>query len=325
MNPIKADKIQFGSLASHPNIQRDTTSSLVFYDTSVGSISLKALVGERAVDDVVSVSKSNQGADFNSVQEAIDFLPQSGGVVVVYQGTYSESLSISKPVVMFSRGEVVIDSTDAPCITLSDASLKGYNLSLVIRDLVGNNNPSIIEVTAQDTTQSIELVGCSLDTTDHPDSSFLSSSKVSVLASGCSFSGQGSISVSEASHLEVVGARAPDITLVDMISQSFVSVSSVLDVALTNSNLYLSGNANTCVGDVGSTLKQSVVSGSSDFDNEAEKEISLPCPLVGAEYTISVQPSSQGVMPSISNQTNQGFTLTYGNPIDETIRWSALS
>ena len=112
MNPIKADKIQFCSLASHPNIQRDTTSSLVFYDTSVGSISLKALVGERAVDDVVSVSKSNQGADFNSVQEAIDFLPQSGGVVVVYQGTYSESLSISKPVVMFSRGEVVIDSTE---------------------------------------------------------------------------------------------------------------------------------------------------------------------------------------------------------------------
>lgn len=325
MSPIKADKLQLGNLESHPSIERNTTSNLVFFDKDVGSVSLKSLVSERGIEGVVTVSKSNLGADFSTIQEAIDFLPESGGVIAIYQGVYSESLSIAKPVVMFSRGNVVVDSTDAPCITLSDASLEVVNIGFVIRDLVGNNNPSIIEATALDTSKVLEVGICSFDTTNHPTASFLSCSKVSLLLSECVFSGEGAVSVSEANVLEVIGAQVPDVTLTNMISQSFISASSTLDVSLTNSDIHLSGNVKTCVGDADSTLKQSVVSGSTDFDNEAQKDVTFPCPLSDAEYTLSLQPSSQGLMPSISNQTKEGFTLTYANPIDETIRWSALS
>ena len=37
---------------------------------------------------------------------------------------------MTKPVVMFSRGDVVVDSTDAPCITVSDTSLEVVNIGL---------------------------------------------------------------------------------------------------------------------------------------------------------------------------------------------------
>ena len=118
MNPIKADKIQFGNSSGLPHIRRSTTNELVFFDPPVGEISLSNILSERSVSEVITVSKTTQGSDFSTIQEAIDFLPQSGGLIVVYQGSYSESLSITKPVVLISRGNVVLDSTDVTLVFL---------------------------------------------------------------------------------------------------------------------------------------------------------------------------------------------------------------
>ena len=73
MNPIKADKIQFGNSSGLPHIRRSTTNELVFFDPPVGEISLSNIL-ERSVSEVITVSKTTQGSDFSTIQEAIDFL-----------------------------------------------------------------------------------------------------------------------------------------------------------------------------------------------------------------------------------------------------------
>lgn len=323
MNPIKADKIQFGTLANQPHVRRGTTNNLVLYDASVGEVALSSLVSERAVENVVTVSKSSLGTDFASIQDAINFLPSTGGVVIVYGGEYSESISVSKQVTLIARGAVSITSTDAPCVSLSGASFYAQGVGLRIIDLVGNNTPSIIEATTADTAHEIKLDSCSFDTTAHATASFLSSNLASVYLTSCVFKGEGSVDLTGALTCRVEGAVIPNVELTNMLSLSYLSGTLILDVTLVGSSLAVSGNMNSVIGDVGSTLLQKVTTGSVDFDNSAQEDVTFTCPLSSASYVLSVEPNSQGDMPVISNRTQTGFTLTYGAPISDTIRWSA--
>lgn len=322
MNPIKADKIQFGSSSGLPHIRRSTTNELVFFDQPVGEISLSNILSERSVSEVVTVSKTTQGSDFSTIQEAVDFLPLSGGLIIIYQGTYLESISISKSVVLISRGKVVIESTDAPCLSLSSFYFKCLGLNFVLKDLLGNNNPSMIEVNSNDSTKKVYFYDCVFDNTAHPTSSFISVQTSSLFLSENKFFGTGTISVSQANTCEVLGLRLPDINLSNMIQRSYVSGSQILDITLVDSAISLSGNMNSCVGDATSNLTKEVITGEVVFDAELEKVVVFDCPLSSDSYTINLEPNTQRILPVISLKTATGFTVTFENILNETIRWS---
>ena len=322
MNPIKADKIQFGSTANLPNIHRGTSNELVLYDSAVGDISLSNLLSERSITNVVTVSKTTHGRDFSAIQEAIDFLPQTGGFIVVYEGTYSESLSITKPVALLGRGSVVIESNDAPCLSLTSFDLKCCGLNFVLKDLLGNNNPAIINVSSTDTSKKVSFYDCTFDTTAHPTSSFLSVQSSSLYLHSNLFFGSGLIAVSGASSCEIVSGDLPSISLSNMTQRSYISTAQVLEVTLVDSLLSLSGNANSITGDATSKLIKENVRGQVVFDNELEKVIEFSCPLSSDSYSINIEPNSQRILPVISARTSTGFTLTFQNNLTETIRWS---
>jgi len=322
MNPIKADKIQFGSTNNVPHARRSTTNELVFFDTAVGDISLSNILSERSISEVVTVSKTAQGKDFSTIQEAIDFLPLTGGLVVVYEGVYSESLSITKPLVLISRGNVVVDSTDAPCISLTSFDFKCSGLSFVVRDLLGNNNPSIISVQSTDVLKKVYFYDCIFDTTNHANSSFFSVQNSSLFLFNNLFLGLGSISVSSSSTCNILGGQVPNLVLSNLLESSFVNATQILGVELVNSSISVSGNMVSCVGDVDSDLTTSVVTGQVVFDNELEKNIVFSCPLSNDSYTINLEPNTQRELPVISAKTATGFTATFQNNLTETIRWS---
>lgn len=325
MNPIKADALLLGSLANHPKVSRGSNSDLILFDQHMGSIALSTLVGERGIDNVVTVSKTSAGADFATIQEAIDFLPNTGGAVIVYEGTYTETLITTKPLFLMARGGVVVESTDAPCMTITSTSVRAFNLSFVVKDLAGNNNPSVVEASVADVADSVSFSGCSFDTSAHANASFLTSDKASVFLESCRFTGGGSISVSEATLCEMNGARLPDVVLTDMISGSFLSASQTLSLDLTNSSAVLSGEVASVTGDITSRLTKKVVTGVATFAVELVKDVEFDCPLSSDTYMVVLEPNSQGLLPVVSLKTNTGFRLTYANALNEDVRWSALS
>ena len=322
MNPIKADKIQFGNSSGLPHIRRSTTNELVFFDQPVGEISLSNILSERSVGEVITVSKTTQGADFNTIQEAIDFLPQSGGLIIIYQGSYSESISITKPIVLLSRGDVVIESTDAPCISLSSFNFRCVGLNFVLKDLLGNNNPSIIDVNSNDITKKVYFYDCVFDNTAHPTSSFMSVQTSSLFLSENKFLGSGAISVSQSNTCEIMGVSLPDISLSNMTQRSYFSGSQILDVTLVDSAISLSGNLNSCIGDATSELTTQIITGEVVFDNELEKAVVFDCPISDSSYVVNIESNSQRILPVISQKTTTGFTLTFENNLNETIFWS---
>ena len=325
MNPIKADKLLLGSLATHPSLSRGSSSELVFFDQQTGAISLSTLVGERGIDNVVTVSKTSSGADFATIQEAVDFLPATGGAVIVYEGVYEESLSVSKPLFLVARGEVVVQATDAPCVTVTNASLRAFNLSFVVKALVGNNNTSAVTASVVDISDSVSFVECVFDTSADLNATFLTSTKASLVLSSCRFVGGGSVSVSGAVSCELVGASLPDIELTSILSQGYISSAQILGVSLVDTSLTLTGNATAITGDADSRLTKNVVTGVSTFAAEAVKDVSFDCPLSSDSYVVVLEPNSQGDLPIVSLKTEAGFRLTYGGALNEDVRWSALS
>ena len=217
---------------------------------------------------------------------------------------------------------MVLDSTDAPCISLSSFDFKCVGISFVLKDLLGNNNPSMIDVDSNDITKKVYFYDCIFDNTAHPTSSFMSVQTSSLFLSDNKFFGSGSISVSQANTCEVLGLSLPDISLSNMIQRSYISGSQILDISLVDSAISLIGNMNSCIGDATSELTKAVITGEVEFDAELEKVIVFDCPLSSATYTVNIEVNSQRILPVISQKTIAGFTLTYENNLNETISWS---
>lgn len=196
---------------------------LNFYDPNIGAIELSKLISERGLDNFASVSKSLIGSDYNTIQNAIDSLPTEGGLVVVYEGVYSEALTITKPVVIMARGNVSIESTDAPCISVTDASILLDGLNLVVKSFLGNSNPSVISHTSVNV-EGLVFRGCSFDISNHANAEFIVASKGDIRLSDCSFTGTGKLDISNANRFVVLGVSVlPELELTNMITQSYIS------------------------------------------------------------------------------------------------------
>ena len=322
MNPLKADKVQFGFLDNSPHITRGVASTLNFYDPNIGAVSLSKLISERGLDGFASVSKSLVGSDYNTIQNAIDSLPSEGGLVVIYEGVYSEALTITKPVVMLARGNVSIEATDTSCISVSDASIYLDGVGLVIKSFLGNSNPSVISHTSVGV-EELVFRGCSFDISNHANAEFIVASKGDVRLSDCSFTGTGKLDISSASSFVALGVSVlPELELTNMISQSYISATQSSEITLVASSLTLEGRYISCLGDNASSLTKNQVIGSRDFVAEAVVDITFPCPLSTTEYMVVFEGNTQKELPVVSNKTVEGFRVTFANPLNETVRWS---
>ena len=142
MNPLKVDKIQLGPNNSSPYIARNAAGGISFYQPSVGEVPFTTILNEKHIEGVSYVSASDVGADFTTIQDAINDLPAEGGVVFVYSGTYAENLVISKNVFLIARGQVTLE-TAGHLISVSDANLFIYGFTFNITNDLINEQDSI--------------------------------------------------------------------------------------------------------------------------------------------------------------------------------------
>lgn len=322
MNPIKADKIQFGSTSNMPHITRGEGSSLTFFDPNIGSVAFSSLIPERLMTDVRTVASDNLGADYTSIQDAHDSLSASGGTIVVYQGTYSEQLTITKPVHIIARGEVIVQATDLDIVTVTDTSASFEGVYFKMLTQLGNNNPSVISASSNTIEDKIILRGCTLDTADHLNPEYISTSTLQVISQGSRFLGTGSISCALSYGLEISGNHAPDIELSNMVTQSVISCGVAGQVSLVSASVVLSTRYASCTGDINSTMWTRVISGEVALDNADQADISFTCPLSEGDYIVVFENSQAGEVPVVTARSSTGFSISLGNLITETLKWS---
>jgi len=119
--PFKTDVLQIEPAATGTRtISRDPTiGELRFVDPSFpAGVVLADLVGIQTITNT-SVVGTGGGAQFTTIQNAIDALPDDGSstnpyVILLFPGTYNEKITISKDgVVLVGQGEVRIVNDDA--------------------------------------------------------------------------------------------------------------------------------------------------------------------------------------------------------------------
>ncbi|NBR01100.1 MAG: hypothetical protein EBT97_11745, partial [Actinobacteria bacterium] len=119
--PFKTDVLQIEPAAAGTRtISRDAAAGeLRFVDPSFPSgVVLADLVGIQTIENTTVVGVGG-GAQFTTIQDAIDALPTTGSasnpqVILLFPGTYTEKLTIEKDgVVLVGQGEVRIVNSDA--------------------------------------------------------------------------------------------------------------------------------------------------------------------------------------------------------------------
>lgn len=319
MNPLKVDKIQYGFSAQNPYTGRNASNGLTLFDEATGAISLGELLGERNTEAVRYVSQGARGADVSSIQSAIDALPATGGVVVIFEGEYTETLSISKPVYLIGRGHVVIQA-DATIISAFETSLVLENISLKILDTLAA--VECIEATSvNNTALTITLRNCSLDSESGAIATGINSLCLSVYVYNTLFSESAAISCASGNELRVIGHYIPRVELVEMAGTSYLSAAKVGALTLTDSAVCVAGKLGVCVGDAGSSLETESISGSVEIDNTAIGEVEFACPLATTEYFVLFENLSSREVPVITARSATGFSFETSGNITETVRW----
>ena len=321
MNPLKVNKIQLGFSDQSPSVS-ETDGKLSFYQTSIGSIRLDQLVGERFLDEVLTVSKSLSGSDYNNISDAIQN-SENGNVIVVYSGEYEETLNISNDIHILCMGKVKLISQDATAITISSSNVSISDMEIKIENGVGNPIPYCIETSHTVIGNTITLKNCILDVSEHVNAKFLKSDKVSSYFYSCEFEGTTSIEIEGSSYNHFFGSTFPSISLTNIIGDSHI-VGEVQSLNLVNSSVHLNGSFQSCVGDVNSSIKKDVIVGSVVFNAVDSVAVNLSCPLHSGTYVVLAQNISNGEIPVITQKTITGFTISVSQAINEEIYYTIV-
>lgn len=319
MNPLKVDKIQFGFSAQNPYVGRNLTNGLSLFDEATGVISLGGLLGERSTGAVLYVSQGSLGKDYSTIQDAHDALPETGGTIVVFEGEYTEALSITKPVHLVGRGNVSLQASDT-ILTISEVSVTLENINLKVLATLALVK-CILATSVNDTTLKLHLRNCSLDTSLGAVATGISSEYYSVYISNTRFSEGASISCGLGNELQISSVYVPDVSLNAMVGTSYISSAQVVSVSLVSSDIVVYGKLGAVAGDAGSTLNIESIGGSIELDNTAIGEVEFDCPLATTEYFVHFETLSSREIPVVTARTESGFTFeTLGN-ISEVVRW----
>lgn len=120
-DPIQVDAIQIAPGETGTRlIERDpTTGGIRITDPTVSGLTMADLAGLRSVANVFVVGKSGSGAQYNTVQDAIDAVPATSSltapsIVYVLAGVYSEQVTIEKDGIwLMSPGGAVLEAPAA--------------------------------------------------------------------------------------------------------------------------------------------------------------------------------------------------------------------
>ena len=102
-------------------IERDPSTGDLFFKSPLhpSGVTLSKLAGQASVSNVLIVGKSGSGAEYTSIQDALDAVPTGSGssspwVIIVYPGTYVGDIVIEKDgVAIVGVGRVQIDDSTA--------------------------------------------------------------------------------------------------------------------------------------------------------------------------------------------------------------------
>ena len=124
-NPYLVDQVQIEPGAEGSRlIRKAADGSLEFVDpTNTSGITLTQLAGLQSVANVLTVGKSGAGAEYNTIQEALDAIPASASAtnpyfVLVGPGVYRETLN-------FARDGVIVQGFGAILQSLAEATPNG--------------------------------------------------------------------------------------------------------------------------------------------------------------------------------------------------------
>lgn len=104
--PLPLDAVQFGPLSGF--VVRITRSggNLVLEDDEAGSLNLSQLAGLRSAEGVLIVGRGGAGAQYETVQAAVDAVPGTSSpanphLILILPGVYEESVAVQKDGVTF--------------------------------------------------------------------------------------------------------------------------------------------------------------------------------------------------------------------------------
>lgn len=284
-------------------ITRDSsTGSLRFTDAVVtGGINLSALAGLGTIAGVLVVGASGTGAQYTTVQSAINAVPANASltnpyVVLVMPGVYSENVVIEKAgITVQGIGRAVIQAASAAgTITVAEA-VASVPTSLTLRNLVlvnANNGEACVDIVggAGSTVgaDGITLDGCDLRPTGVGGYTVYADAVNYVTLTGCQATGApgtASLRVNQCAGFTALNSALP------AVQADYTTAGSIPSVA--GSAYYLSGCPS--VGNVLSTLTNAgslVISG---------------CPSVG-NLTLNGNRTLAVTTSSVGNVTVNGTT-----------------
>lgn len=259
-------------------ITRDSsTGSLRFVDAVVtGGINLSALAGLGTIAGVLVVGASGTGAQYTTVQSAIDAVPANASlsnpyVVLVMPGVYSENVTIEKAgITVQGIGRAVIQAAAASGTVTVQEAVASVPTSLTLRNLVivnANNGEACVDIVggAGSTVgaDGITLDGCDLRPTGVGGYTVYADTVNYVTLTGClatGVPGTASLRANQCAGLTALNSALP------AVQADYTTAGSIPSVA--GSAYYLSGCQT--VGNVLSTLTNAgslVISGCPSVGN----------------------------------------------------------
>lgn len=104
--PLPLDAVQFGPLSGFDVRITRTGGNLVLQDEAVGALNLSQLAGLRAAEGVLVVGRGGAGAQYETLQAAVDAVPGASSpsnphLILLLPGVYEESVTVQKDGVTF--------------------------------------------------------------------------------------------------------------------------------------------------------------------------------------------------------------------------------
>jgi hypothetical protein len=148
--PLQLDALQIepGEAGTRTIDRNPTTGAIRLIDpTNPTGVDLSSLAGLRSIQSIYMVGKAGSGAQYNTVQDALDAVPVTASLtapalVLVAPGVYSENLTIEKDGIwLLGLGGAIIDpAADAATITIQETVTETPNWCRIQNLRVTNSN-----------------------------------------------------------------------------------------------------------------------------------------------------------------------------------------
>ena len=316
VNPLRANRITFGAGAGSPYIE-NLDGGLSFYDPSVGSVDFQTLSNVNS-PIVRRVSPVLQGADYTSIQDAIDSIDVGEkGVIYVYGGTYLESLTIRSNIDLVGLSAKIV--SDGICIDIEDGNVTVQGFELIPG---GVGQTRCISFVSTDSSHKLVYKNCTFYNAENAQSMAVYANKGSVYGYQNEYVGDNSdTQILNAERFNALELYMGALTLSNVANKSYVSANYIREVTLVDSALDMRSDYGSLSGDLNSTVQSNQLRGSATFANADRVTVDLDCPLEGFNYAVFSDNLSDHSTLVVQNRTATSFDLVATVPNAETVSW----